>query len=145
MKTYSLGTSETSTIISSKNESIVAVAYDSAASKLYFSSPLNIYRANLDGSNQETILSTRQCKLNYDDFNWRTSKFKSQDVFYTIPDGLFFSLAFDSITRNVYVGTGQQGYILACDTVRASNFTCVTVLKNQGDVQGIFLNPAEGY
>ena len=60
---------ETSTIFNSSNDRFYAVAYDSMASKLYFSSSDyltalgKIYRANLDGTDLETVLSSSECKL----------------------------------------------------------------------------------
>ena len=63
MKAYSVETMETSMIVSSI-ENLWAVAVDSMASKIYFSSNNGkIYRANMDGSDQETVLNTDQCKF----------------------------------------------------------------------------------
>ena len=63
----------------------------------------------------------------------------------TIADGDVYSLACDWITGYVYVGTGK-GYILVCsDAVPTGDFTCVTVLSNQGrQVEGISLDPSAG-
>ena len=53
-------------------------------------------------------------------------------------------LAFDWGTSNLYAVT-DGGYVLACDPSHTPPFTCATVLSNQGDVEGIAVNPVEGY
>ena len=62
LNAYSLETLQTNKIVNS-GEWLYGVTYDSIASKVYFSSFYKIYRANLDGSHLETVLSTSECKL----------------------------------------------------------------------------------
>ena len=91
LKDYSLETLETSTTDTS-SEYLYAVAYDSIASKVYFSSNENkIYRANMDGSNGETVLSTNQCKLIEYLFQSRTPRDDSHNLLpsHTLSDGSF--------------------------------------------------------
>ena len=63
LEAYSLKTSQVSKIASiNDDDSLYGVAYDSMANKVYFCSKSKIYRANLDGTAMETVLSTTQCK-----------------------------------------------------------------------------------
>ena len=50
---------------------------------------------------------------------------------------------FDWIAQNLYV-VSSQGFILACDGRVNRPFRCDPVLRGQGSVVGIALNPNEG-
>ena len=83
LKAYSMETLQTSTIVNSSEE-LYGVAYDSVARKVYFSSNTKIYRANMDGTNQETVLSTTQCKSTQHMFQSCTSTLTLTTLFLTI-------------------------------------------------------------
>ena len=59
---YSLETSGVKKIVDT-GENLLGITYDSIREKLYWSNHGdNIYRANKDGNEKETVLNTRQCK-----------------------------------------------------------------------------------
>lgn len=67
-----------------------------------------------------------------------------QHLFYImLPDGCLNGLAFDWVSGNVYIAS-SGGFILACSGRPANSFTCATVLFEEGDIQGIALDPAAG-
>ena len=62
LQAYSMETSEVKNVLSN-SAYVVGVTYDPSQNKLYWSTLYSIYRANRDGTEMETILSTFQCKL----------------------------------------------------------------------------------
>lgn len=63
-----------------------------------------------------------------------------------LADGGFQGLAFDWITGNLYIGTRRgTRHIIVCDTSATRSFTCFPLLEGQKDVDGIALDPIQGY
>ena len=65
------------------------------------------------------------------------------NVFEFFADGTMYTLKFDWIGGNLYVGTAS-GYILACYAGTERAFSCYPVLSNQGDIKGLALDPNQG-
>ena len=91
--------------------------------KIYFCNGSKVYRANLDGSNLETVLSisTSQCKLNV----LLVFIKNCSHVFVLLARvavGEMLGMTFDWIAGNVYVVT-DKGYIWACDARPTRTFT----------------------
>ena len=61
-----------------------------------------------------------------------------------LADGRFSTLAFDWITENVYIGT-EDGYVTVCDKNGSPPFTCRPLLTRQKELNGIALDPIQGY
>ena len=62
-----------------------------------------------------------------------------------LADGELQGLAFDWFTgNNIYVGT-QGGYMLVCGIRGGATLTCLPILDGHTDIDGIALNPEQGY
>ena len=97
----------------------------------------------MDGAGLETLLDTYECNV-YFNFasNIEVMNFLII-VYFLIPDGVIYGLAFDWVVGNIYVVT-WAGYILACGEGTTRTFRCYTILDDQPSAAGISLDPAEG-
>ena len=64
-------------------------------------------------------------------------------TFSLIADGNIYGLAVDWITGNVY-GGGSGGDLFVCRPVKTGEMACETLLSDQGQINGIVLDPNSG-
>ena len=126
----------------------MGIAHDSTSNKLYWcsSSPGEIFRSHIDGTEVETLLSTTECKYISIQLAQLLIMHPIYCVYFcvtSISDGSLYDLAVDTITGNVYVAT-FDGYILACGDGATRTFNCFTILSDQNAAAGITLDPAKG-
>ena len=61
-----------------------------------------------------------------------------------IADKQIQAIAMDWITGNLY-GVNHAGVVFACNTEGGNPLKCATVLRDQGRLHGIAVDPAQGY
>ena len=124
------------------DEYIVGIAFDAARNITYWTSGYTIYRATINQTETETLLNStadRKCKWHcLGAIHWICGHPKGFGI---IADGSFNGLAYDWIADNLYVATHR--FVLSCNY--DATFRCVTLVSGQGLLNGIALDPNEGY
>ena len=63
---------------------------------------------------------------------------------HVLPDPYISDLAMDYITGNLYV-VSRSGDVVVCNTASSESLFCRILLRNQGYIAGIFLDPNSGF
>ena len=117
---------------------------DTARSIMYWTSRYTIYRAAISQTEPETLLTTFKCEWQLERMYFCNER--NPDGCAITADGSMNGLAYDWIAENLYVAT-HYGFILACNSGDArtiQEFSCRTLLTDQGKAVGIAVNPNEG-
>ena len=140
LKAYSLLNS-TINVIGSPNKIVSGVTYDPVGDKVYWSLESEIYRANRNGSEVETVVvETEDCKISCLCFLYNKKKITKTSII----DGEIRGLDFDWITGNIYAAT-HNGSIFACSTKTVPAKQCAEVITGNGQEAGdVAVNPEEG-
>ena len=149
IKVYWEELNEVHTFIPS-SEDLEGVAWDDDNQRLYYCSHSNIYRINRDGTGVQIVFSSDRCMfvsyffLFSSYLSYRvTVHYGSYSKIRISADGSFKGLALDWISGNVYAVT-WDGYIIACNPRITGQLKCSAIITDQGDPNGIALNPNHG-
>ena len=145
IKALSTKTSQVTTIAMADSiESFYAVAYDKKREKLYWTSNYKMYQSRADGTDAKTLVVTTRRKLvpQLPVLHCCQSYNCKLDLEFT--DGWFWGLGIDWIAGRAYLATGN-GSVIACNVLRAQDNKCANVLRVQGSLYGIALDPEKGY
>ena len=133
-----------------KNSDLNGITYNFRTQRLYWCSNSTIFRAQLKNGSYVADVQTL--------YTITTSICNESSVLVTGLDDLeiigactsslfavgpIYGLAFDWITNNLY-GVSQGGHIFACKETSNGTFDCYTLRDDQGNVNGIAINPNEG-
>ena len=137
---YSLETSNVTSVLRS-SEYLNNIVYDPWAEKIYCTTYGKIYRANLDGTDIETVWRNSECKLVFKLNHVRKVFFGLNTRYFSDP--YLDSYALDWITGNLYKAATYGIFVCNTTLSRGGNMSCSGIFT--GYIRDIALNPLQGY